>query len=223
MHDPVRAIVHVVDDDPAVRQQLLKLIEAASLEARGYQSAGDFLSANATESQRPECLVLDIRMPEMSGIELLRTLRANLWNMPVLLVSGHADVPATIRGMKMGAVDLLQKPVDPLLFIEAVGRSLKISEAFKLEQAEAEAVSRRFKDLTVRELELLALIVDGNSSKQIAFSLNISIRTVANHRTSLMAKTGAANAADLARLFTRYKSNLARPGHPRATGPNPTN
>jgi two-component system, LuxR family, response regulator FixJ len=220
MKEEMRAVVHIVDDDSTMRNTLLTLAEAALLEARGYESANEFLIANTAESERPECLVLDIRMPEMTGIELLRELRANRRDIPVLLVSGHADVPVTIRGMKLGAVDLLQKPVEPLIFIEAVQRSLKISEGLKLEQAEAASVSRRFKHLTARELELLALVADGQSSKQIAVNLKISIKTVANHRTSLMAKTGATNAADLAQLFTRYRSNLSRRGSPRATEQN---
>jgi two-component system response regulator FixJ len=210
MSDQVRPVVHIVDDDPAVRHDLVTLVQSASLGARGYESAHDFLSANLTESDHPECLVLDIRMPGKSGIELFRELRENLRDMPVLLISGHADVPVTIRGMKLGAVDLLQKPVDPLIFIQTVQRSLKISQALKLEKAETASVNRRFKHLTARELQLLDLVVEGHSSKQIASSLKISIKTVGNHRTSLMAKTGAANAADLSRLFTCYKSNLAR-------------
>jgi len=223
MNKEDRAVVHVVDDDAAMRNTLLTLAEAASRETHGYQSAKEFLAANTEESEHPECLVLDIRMPEMSGIELLRAVRTNKWNIPVLLVSGHADVPATILGMKMGAVDLLQKPVDPSVFIDAIHRSLKISEGLKLEEAEALSVGRRFEHVTPRELELLALVTDGLSSKQIANSLKISIRTVANHRSNLMAKTGAANAADLARLFTRYKSSLSQQNQPRSAEPDRSN
>ena len=216
MQSGITPLVHIVDDDSAMRDTLLALVGAESLEARGYASAREFLTANTTESEQPECIVLDIRMPEMSGIELLHTLRANLWNIPVLLVSGHADVPATIRGMKLGAVDLLQKPVDPLLFTHAIQRSLKISEGLKLEQADAASTNRRFVHLTARELELMGLVVEGQSSKQIAFNLRLSIRTVANHRASMMAKTGASNTADLSRLFTSYKSHLSRHRHPHA-------
>jgi two-component system response regulator FixJ len=217
MNNGRRAIIYIVDDDSAMRDSLLALVEAESLEAREYGSAKDFLTGYAAESERPECVVLDIRMPDINGIELLRTLRTNQCDIPVLLVSGHADVPATIRGMKLGAVDLLQKPVDPSVFIDAIWRSLKISQDMKLEQAEAAAVSRRFEHLTTRELELLELIVDGQSSKQIAIKLTISVKTVANHRTNMMAKTGAANPADLARLFTRFKANISRRAHSHAT------
>jgi FixJ family two-component response regulator len=222
MKSQARAVIHIVDDDAAMRNTLLTLVKAASLEAREYECAKDFLAANTAESEHPECIVLDIRMPGMSGIDLLHSLRSNLSNIPVLLVSAHADVPATIRGMKLGAVDLLQKPVEPSIFIEAIQRSLKISEGLKLAQAEAASVSRRFERLTARELELLGLLADGHSSKQIALNLKISIRTVGNHRTSLMAKTGAANAADLARLFTRCRSYLSRQGNPRSTEQNPS-
>ena len=208
--------IYIVDDDPALRSSILVFAQSASLAARAYESAEDFLAENTAAPKQPGCLVLDIRMPGMGGIELLRRLRANLSDLPVILISGHADVPATIRGMKLGAVDLLIKPVELPVLFEAIKRSLKISTDLHQQRAAAISISRRFEHLTARELELVRVVVDGHSNKQIAVEMHISVKTVANHRASLMTKTGAANAADLARVFTMYNSNVSRESNPQS-------
>ena len=210
MKEQTPGLVHIVDDDAGMRNSLMMLVESASLTARTYESAEKFLAEMTDEPKHPGCLVLDLRMPGMSGIDLLHRLRTSMNDMPVILISAHADVPAAIRGMKLGAVDLLQKPVEPAVLLETIQRSLKLSENLFRQRADAESVNRRFAHLTARELELLALIVDGHSNKQIAAQMHISIKTVANHRASLMTKTAAANAADLARLFTLYKANQSQ-------------
>jgi two-component system response regulator FixJ len=202
------AMVHIVDDDPGMRKSLTMLVESASLAATAYESAEAFLAES--DADHPACVVLDLRMPGMSGLEMLQNLRANMNDVPVIIISAHADVPATVRGMKLGAVDVLQKPVEPAILLDTIRQTLSLSQSLFQQREEARSVSQRFENLTNREMELLALIVDGQSNKQIARTLGISIKTVANHRASLMAKTGAANAADLARLFTTYTS-LARP------------
>ena len=140
------------------------------------------------------------------GSSSCSVLRTDLNDIPVILISAHADVPATVRGMKLGAVDLLQKPIEPTVLIEAIERSLELSRSIFIKREEAEAVRRRFARLTARELELLVLIVNGHLNKQIAAEMGISPKTVANHRANLMTKTAAANSADLARLFTIYSS-----------------
>jgi two-component system, LuxR family, response regulator FixJ len=201
-------LVHLVDDDAGMRNSLLMLTESASLVASAYASAEEFLAA--FNPDQPGCVVLDLRMPGMSGIELLQNLRANMHDIPVILISAHADVPVAVRGMKLGAVDLLQKPVEPTVLIETIQRCLKQSHSLHRERHEADSIRQRFVRLTARELELLRYIVDGQLNKQIAATLGISVKTVANHRASLMAKTGASNAADLARLFTINDAN-ARP------------
>ncbi len=198
MSDELKPVVHIIDDDPGMRKSLTMLAQSASLPMRGYQSAEEFLAeANVA---RPGCIVLDLRMPGMSGIELLQQLRAEMVDIPVILISGHADVPTAVRGMKLGAVDLLQKPVEPEVLIEAIRRSLDLSASMHHRRCDQESVRQRFESLTPRELELLTWIVQGHSNKRIAFDMGISIKTVANHRASLMTKTGASNAADLARL-----------------------
>jgi len=198
------AVVYIVDDDPGMRKSLTMLVESVSLHASAYESAEAFLAE--TNADHPGCVVLDLRMPGMSGIEMLQNLRANMNDIPVIIISAHADVPATVQGMKLGAVDLLQKPVEPSVLLEAIRHSLALSQSLYQQREEARSVGQRFEHLTAREMELLGLIVDGQSNKQIARTLGISIKTVANHRASLMAKTGAANAADLARLYTIHHS-----------------
>jgi two-component system, LuxR family, response regulator FixJ len=193
-------IVHIIDDDPGMRKSLSMLIESASLPVRAYESAEEFLSD--ADLKIPACIVLDIRMPGISGIELLQRLRAEMVDTPVVLISGHADVPTTVRGMKLGAIDLLQKPIEPSVLIDTVQRSIDASLAMHRHRTHDDSIRQRFDALTQRESELLKRIVQGQSNKQIAFELEISVKTVANHRASLMNKTGAVNAADLARLYT---------------------
>jgi FixJ family two-component response regulator len=197
-------VVHIVDDDAGMRKSLRMLAEAEGLVVQTYESAEEFLAGK--EPAHPGCVVLDLRMPGMGGLALLQRLRTDMNDIPVILISAHADVPDTVRGMKLGAVDVLQKPVEPSFLIDAIRRSLVVSKSLHQERAEADSVRERFAHLTTRELELLQLLVDGRSNKQIALEMGIAIKTAANHRGNLMAKTGAANAADLARLFTLYNS-----------------
>jgi FixJ family two-component response regulator len=183
-----------------MRKSLEMLIESASLPVQVHDSAEDLLShANLHE---PGCIVLDLRMPGMSGIELLQRLREEMIDIPVIIISGHADVPTAVRGMKLGAVDVLQKPVEATVLIEAIRRSLDLSVALHRRHLSDLSVRQRFAGLTPRQLELLRLVVDGKSNKQIAIAMGISVKTVANHRASLMTRTGATNAAELARLYT---------------------
>jgi two-component system response regulator FixJ len=202
-------VVHVVDDDDGMRKSLLMLVETASLHAKGYASAEQFLED--MDQTQPACIVLDLRMPGMSGMELLRQLRDEKIDTPVIMISGHADVPTAVEGMKLGAVDFLQKPMEPKTLIAAIKRSIEISAALKRAQGEEQTIRQRFGALTPREMELLNLVVSGLANKQIARELGISIKTVANHRASLMAKTGASNAADLSRMYSMGASQRMRP------------
>jgi FixJ family two-component response regulator len=192
--------VHVIDDDRGMRNSLSLLLSSASLPVRAYESAEQFLEQVPLDQSG--CIVLDLRMPGMGGLELLRRLRAERNDMPVIVISGHVDVPAAVRSMKLGAVDLLQKPFEPRALLEAVQSGLRQSRERHERRSEEAAVRERLAGLTARELELLKLVAAGRSNKQIASDLNISIKTVANHRTNLMAKTKALNAADLSRLST---------------------
>ncbi|HVT91159.1 MAG TPA: response regulator [Tepidisphaeraceae bacterium] len=193
-------IVHIVDDDPGVRKSLQMVLESASLAVKVYESAERFLED--MDLSISGCIVLDLRMPGIDGIELLQRLRTAGHEIPVIVISAHADVPTAVRSMKLGAVDLLQKPFEPKALLEIVRRAVQKSVEINQKRAEENAIRKRLADLTTRELELLRLVVAGRSNKQIASDLNISIKTVANHRANLMAKTHALNAADLTRIST---------------------
>jgi FixJ family two-component response regulator len=219
MHEQPSGIVRIIDDDAGMRNSLLMLITSASLTAQAFASAEEFLEY-AGDSETA-CILLDLRMPGMSGIELLQRLRSGGDPTPVVLISGHADVPTTVRGMKLGAVDVLQKPVEPSSLLQAIRGALRQSEQMREQWQMTRSIRQRFEDLTARELELLRLVVDGQANKQIAADLGISIKTVANHRANLMAKTGALNAADLARLSTLAGVGSATPETPPKIAPNP--
>jgi len=194
------AMVHIIDDDPGVRKSLRLVMESASLAVTVYESGEEFL--DAIDPKRPGCIVLDLRMPGIGGLEVLQRLRAAQDEIPAIIISGHADVPTAIRGMKLGAVDLLEKPFEPQALLESVHGAIKISTGLQQHRAEQESIRHRLAKLTPRELTLLKLVVAGMPNKRIARDLRISIKTVANHRANLMAKTGALNAADLARMAT---------------------
>jgi two-component system response regulator FixJ len=193
-----KPMVHIVDDDPAIRRSLRMVMELASLPVKAYESAEEFLDAD--EQKGPGCIVLDLRMRGMGGMELLQKLRADGNPIPVIIISAHADVPTAVRGMKLGAVDCLPKPFEPRTLLEAVRRAIDTSLEMQKQQAEEDAIRKRLARLSPRELELLKMVVAGRSNKQIAMELGISIKTVANHRASLMEKTAALNAADLTRI-----------------------
>jgi len=190
--------VHIIDDDVAVRQMLGTAMEGASMPVHLYESAQAFLEEFSPHEAG--CIVLDLKMPEMGGLELLQRLRDMGVEMPIMVISGHAEVPDAVACMKLGAIDLLQKPFKIMELIDRVRLALAQSVDSQERSARHREICRRFDTLTPRELELLKHLVSGSSSKQIAKALNISVMTVANHRAHVMAKTQAANSADLARL-----------------------
>ena len=192
------ALIHVVDDDESFRASLLDLLQAAGYEARGYPSTGDFL-LNPT-SDRPGCLLLDMRLPGPSGLELQAALRRQERTIPIIFLTGHADVTSGIQAMKAGAVDFLEKPVERAALIDAIRRAL---ERDGVERGAREALQRqheRLAVLTTREREVFERIVAGRLNKQIADELAISLRTVKAYRAHLMEKLGVSTAAELGRL-----------------------
>jgi two-component system response regulator FixJ len=193
-----KPIVYVVDDDPGVRKSMCLALQSAQLPARAHASAEEFLADYQPDA--PGCIVLDLSMPGMSGLELLKHLRARGVQLPVLVVSGTATVPKAIEAMKLGVVDFLEKPADHRTVLQKVQEALAKDASQRAGSAEVGAIRRRFAALTERERELLKLLINGRSNKQIADDMGISIKTVANHRAHLMEKTGALNAADLVRI-----------------------
>jgi len=196
-------LIHVVDDDESLRTALLRLLDAAGFEARGYASTGDFLLQPPLD--RPGCVLLDVRMPGPSGLDLQAALRRQASALPVIFLTGYADVAASVRAMKAGAVDFLTKPVERESLFEALQRALDRDAAQRAARAEAERLRAAFAALTPREREVFDQIVAGQINKQIADALGIAERTVKLQRAQLMAKLGANSAAELGRLAERLR------------------
>jgi len=194
-------VIHVVDDDDSLRAALLRLIGAAGFEARGYASAGDFLLQPPAEG--PGCLLLDLRMPGPSGLDLQAALQRQGIDLPVVFMTGYGDVASSVRAMKAGAVDFLTKPVERDALFDALHRALARDSAQRLVGAEAQALRARFESLRPREREVFDRIVAGRLNKQIADELGISERTVKMERAQVMAKLGVGSAAELGRLAER--------------------
>lgn len=196
-------LIHVVDDDEPLRTALLRLLLASGFEARGYGSAGDFLMTPPPD--RPGCVLLDVRMPGPSGLDLQAALRERNITLPVIFLTGHADVSSSVRAMKTGAVDFLTKPVERETLFDAVGRALGLDAAERAARAEAVRLRSRFATLTPREREVFELVVGGRLNKQIAGQLGIAERTVKADRAQVLAKLGVGSAAELGALAERLR------------------
>ena len=192
------SLVHVIDDDQAMRESLDFLFDTAGLPVRTYESAVAFLGGGIENYSG--CVVTDVRMPEMSGLELLGELRRRGSALPVIVITGHGDVPLAIEAMKAGAKDFLEKPFDDERLLGIVRTALQQADAGQAEQAEQTAVRSRIATLSRRERPVLERLVDGQLNKTIAWELGISARTVEVYRAKLMAKMGAPAFADLVRM-----------------------
>jgi FixJ family two-component response regulator len=193
--------VFIVDDDPAIRKSLGMMLDAHGLAWEGHETADDFLAS--FDITRPGCVVLDLRMPGTTGEEALRKMRDDGVDTPVLILTGHGDVPAAVRTMKLGLVDFLQKPVDHAILIDAVHEALRRDEAQRAENARRDALRDKMETLTPRELQLLAMLAGGSTSKEIASALTVSVKTVDNHRAHLLEKLHASNVAELSAMAVR--------------------
>jgi len=196
----VAPLVHVVDDDDAFRTALTRLLKAAGYAVRSYASAGDFLIARPADA--PGCLLLDIRMPGPSGLELQAALRDQGLALPIVFLTGHGDVPASVRAMKAGAVDFLEKPVEREPLLRAVREALARDSEARAERGRLHALRARYDTLTPREREVFAGVVAGRLNKQIAAGVGSAERTVKAHRAQVLAKMGVGSAAELARVAT---------------------
>jgi FixJ family two-component response regulator len=196
-------LIHVVDDDESMRTALLRLLDAAGFEARGYASAGDFLLHPLPE--RPGCVLLDMRMPGPSGLDLQTALQRQGIALPVVFLTGHADVASSVRAMKAGAVDFLTKPVERHSLLDAIQRALTRDASERASRADADGLRARFASLTPRERDVFDRIVAGKLNKQIADELGIAERTVKLQRAHVMEKLGAASPAELGRLAEQLK------------------
>jgi FixJ family two-component response regulator len=196
-------LIRVVDDDESLRAAVLRLLEAAGFEACGYASTGDFLLNSPRE--RPGCVLLDVRLPGPSGLELQAALPGQGFALPVVFMSGYADVASSVKAMKAGAVDFLEKPIQRQALFDAIGRALQLDQARRAVHAETDALRVRFESLTPREREVLDRVVGGRLNKQIADELGIAERTVKAQRAQLMEKLGAGSTAELGALAERFK------------------
>jgi two-component system response regulator FixJ len=191
-------VVHVVDDDAAVRDSLAFALDTADLRTRTYESAIELLER--LDELEPGCIVTDVRMPDMNGIELVRRLKSRKAPHPIIVITGHADVPLAIEAMKAGVIDFLEKPFDDEVLIASVKRALEVGSETEEEDADRAAVQRRLEILTTREREVLEGLVAGHANKVIAYDLGISPRTVEVYRANVMTKMEARSLSELVRM-----------------------
>ncbi len=194
---PPPPTVFVVDDDPAMRDSLAFMFTGTGLPVLTFASAEDFLAARPPDS--PGCMILDLRMPGMNGYELHRRLKARGSQLPVIMLTGHGDVPSAVDEMKLGAFDFLTKPVHREVLLRRVREALDADLAHRSQDGEASDIRHKLATLSPRELEVMDHVALGQANKEIARKLFLSERTVANHRAHLLHKMESANTADLVR------------------------
>jgi two-component system, LuxR family, response regulator FixJ len=193
-------LVYLVDDEFAVRDSLALLIESTGQTVRSFRSAEGFL--NNYDPKQPGCLLLDVRMPSMSGLELQDELLRREISIPIIFISGHAGIPDSAKAFRAGAVDFLEKPFDNEILLERIEEAIKKDIARREQAIEHRKIQNRLDHLTVREQEVLSLIIKGHSNKEMAKMLDISNRTVEAHRASIMGKMHANSLAELMVMVT---------------------
>jgi len=190
-----RAKVFIVDDNPAVLGSMCKLLESLSYEVRTFLEGRAFLAACDGES--PDCAIIDVRVPDVSGLAMQEALAQKKPHLPVIILTGYADVPTAVRAMKAGAIDFIEKPASELALLEAVQTAVHRAREDEKARSATSALQQRLGRLTAREREILKQILIGGSAKEIAKALALSPRTVETHRANIMAKTGANSIAHL--------------------------
>jgi FixJ family two-component response regulator len=200
-------VVYVVDDEASVRGAIRNLLESVALAAETYGSPQEFLNAFRPDS--PGCLILDIRLPEGSGLDFQTSLINRGVHIPIIFITGHGDVAMSVRAMKAGAVEFLTKPFRQQELLDAIYHAIERDRADRERQAERADILNRYKSLTRREIEVMGLVVAGMSNKQIASKIGIQRATVKFHRGRVMAKMRADSVPNLVRIFERM--DLTRP------------
>ena len=197
------AVVYIVDDDASVCRALARLVRSVGLQVETFSSAKAFLDHPAPD--RPACLVLDIRLPGSSGLELQSALSQAHREIPIIFITGHGDVPTSVRAMKGGAVDFLQKPFNDQDLLDCIHRAIPMARQQTIERAERAELQGRFDTLTPREREVLALVVTGILNKQIADQLGAAEKTIKVHRGRVMEKMRAHSVPDLVHMVEKLK------------------
>jgi FixJ family two-component response regulator len=203
-----KPIIHVVDDDEPFQEAITTLLRAAGYEVRTYATAGHFLLA--TEVDRPGCILLDIQMPGPSGLELQKSLTVQANHLPVIFLTGHGDIPSSVRAIKSGAVDFLTKPVQKEVLLAAVQNALSLDMERRVVREQLNHWRARYAELTERERQVFDGVVAGKLNKQIADELGTAERTVKAHRAQVMDKMKVQSVADLVRVAEQLR------GRPRA-------
>jgi FixJ family two-component response regulator len=196
------ATVFLVDDDTSVRRALTRLIRSAGYEVQAFASAREFLDSDRA-NEGSDCIVLDVRMPGLSGLDLQHELQAANIPLPIIFITGHGDIPMSVKAIKHGAVDFLPKPVKDKELLNAIEQALARAKHDYAERLELEDLERRLKSLTPREREVMTLVVTGLLNKQIAFELGTVEKTVKVHRARVMEKMEANSVAELVRIAAR--------------------
>ena len=206
--EPLQTMVFVVDDDPAMREALDSLIRSNGLGVQTFGSALEFLRHKRPEL--PSCLVLDVRLPDLSGLDLQFKLVASSKDLPIIFITGHGDIPASVRAMKTGAVEFFTKPFDPIALLGVIREAIECDRVGRQERDELAELKRKFRLLTEREEEVFRLVVKGYLNKQIAAELGRAEGTVKVQRSRLMKKMKAASLAELVRMSEKLSRLTSR-------------
>lgn len=190
-------VIYIVDDDNGMRTSLAWLLESVGVKSEGFANAADFL--RAFDPDIPACLVLDVRMPESSGFDVQTELNRRGATLPIIFVSGHGDIPMSVRALQNGAIDFVEKPYNSQQMLDRVQRAMKLATQRHAADQKRRDLRKRLDSLTGREREVLRGVIDGKGSKRIAADLDISVKTVDVHRASIKEKLGVASIATLVR------------------------